>query len=244
MLPISLAAVVVLVLVGLAAVLLLLRTRKLRRTGPRRGPGWKPKVQHEELPTPAPSQDPAIAWFPPSPDEFRTQRPPLSDYPLDATARGQLDGYALGRAKQILEAPSLLQHAAADAETWPGVEATVREALALAESRGVLFKASGKQGLMQALALCAAQGTLLAEWRQLEDGKTSWQGEGAVIRASDLFTLNRLADAMRPKLLPDLFAGIERRARDFEVAVLVPHCIAQAFYRRLHGDPPHAFQAA
>jgi hypothetical protein len=97
---------------------------------------------------------------------------------------------------------------------------------------------------MQALALCAAQGTLLAEWRQLEDGKTAWQGEGAVIRASDLFTLNRLADAMRPKLLPDLFAGLERRARDFEVAVLVPHCIAQAFYRRLHGEPPRAFQAA
>lgn len=244
MLPLTLLLAMVLVLVGLAAVLLLVRMRRLHRATRRKGTGWRPKVQHEELPTPAPSQDPAIAWIPSAPDDYRAPGPPLSDYPLDATARGQLDGYALGRAKRILEAPNLLQHAAADAETWPGVEATVREALALAEGRGVVLKAEGKSGLMQALALCATQGTLLAEWRQLEDGKTAWQAHAAVIRASDIFTLHRLAEAMRPKLLPDLFGGVERRSASFDVAVLVPHCIAQAFYRRLQGEPPRAFAAA
>ena len=244
MAPITMLLALVLVLVGCAAVLLLVRTRRLRRDTRRRVLGWRPKVQHEELPTPAPSQDPAIAWMPPAADEYRSPRPPLSDYPLDPKARGQLDGFALGRAKRILEAPDLLQHAAADAETWPGVEATVREALALAESRGVVFRASGKQRLIQALALCATQGTLLAEWRQLEDGKTAWQAEAAVIRASDIFTLHRLAEAMRPKLLSDLFAGIDRRSAEFDLAVLLPHCTAQAFYRRLHGEPPRAFAAA
>jgi len=98
----------------------------------------------------------------------------------------------------------------------------------------------GRPRLTQALALCAAQGVLLAEWRQLEDGPTVWDGPAARVRASDAYAIHRVAEVMRRRLLPDLFAGIDGRPPDFDVSLLVPYTIAQAFYLRLRGAPPKA----
>jgi len=101
----------------------------------------------------------------------------------------------------------------------------------------------GSTRLSQALAWCAAQGVLLAEWRQLEDGRTVWNDSVARVRASDAFTIQRIAEVMQRRVLPDLFAGIAKRPADLEISVLVPYAIATAFYLRLHGDPPKAFAA-
>jgi hypothetical protein len=154
-----------------------------------------------------------------------------------------LDGFALGRAKRILEAPDLLNHAAADPESWPKVETAVNASLNLLASRGAELAPEGSNRLKQALALCAAQGVLLAEWRQLEDGRTSWNGAAARIRASDAFSIERISEVMKRQLLPDLFAGISKRPANLELALLVPFTLATAFYLRLTGEPPKAFAA-
>src|SRR5947199_6929435 len=106
----------------------------IRKKGPR-GPIWKPKVHHQELP--APADDPVIAFGEPVVELFASRTPPLSHLPLSATVRSQLDGFALGRTRRIVEAPDLLAHAAADAESWPFVETTVQKTLALAHARGI-----------------------------------------------------------------------------------------------------------
>ena len=199
---------------------------------------WVPTVQHRELPPP--QEDPVVGWARPQADAWRPGQPPLADQPLNPGLRTQLDGYALGRAKRVLEAPHLLEHAAADVESWPSVEQAVNETLALAESKGTLF--ADRALLTRALALCAAQGVLIAEWRQLEDGRTAWDGEVAQVRASDAFTIQRVGEAMLRRLLPDLFAGIQRRPPDLEPGLLVSYCTAVAFYLRLHGSPPSAFR--
>jgi len=213
----------------------------VRKKGPR-GTGWRPTVQHEELPTPA--DDPVIAFAEPTVELFVSRTPPLAHLQLKAGLRSQLDSLALGRTKRIIEAPDLLPHAAADAESWPHVEAAVRKSLELARARGVELLPDGQNRLNQALALSATQGVLLAEWRQLEDGKTIWDGASARVRASDAFTIQRISEAMERQLLPDLFAGIARRPQDFEVRLLLPYALATAFYLRLSGNPPHAFAAA
>jgi hypothetical protein len=202
---------------------------------------WRPSVQHTELPPP--SEDPVIAWAEPQIEQFAAQAPPLGHLSLSAGLRGQLDGYALGRAKRILEAPDLLNHAAADAESWPRVESAVNKSLALLSGRQVELLPGGVNRLTQALALCAAQGVLLAEWRQLEDGKTAWNGTTAQVRASDAFTIQRIAEPMRRRILPDLFAGIARRPADLDMTLLVPYTLSTAFYLRLQGDPPTAYAA-
>jgi hypothetical protein len=148
---------------------------KLRvRARGRREPVWQPKVQHKELPPP--SDDPVIAFGEPVVELFAARTPPLSHLPLSATVRSELDGFALGRTRRIIEAPDLLAHAAADAESWPFVETAVQKTLALARSRGVQLDPAGQPRLTQALALSAVQGVLLAEWRQLDDGQTVWDG--------------------------------------------------------------------
>ena len=207
-----------------------------------RATGWRPTVQHQELPTP--TDDPVIAFAEPVVELFTSRTPPLAHLQLKAGLRSQLDGLALGRTKRIIEAPDLLPHAAADAESWPHVEAAVRKSLDLARARGVELLPEGQNGLNQALALSATQGVLLAEWRQLEDGKTIWDGASARVRASAAFTIQRISEAMERRLLPDLFAGIARRPADFEVRLLLPYALATAFYLRLSGNPPHAFAAA
>lgn len=206
-----------------------------------RGPRWRPTVQHKELPPPA--EDPVVAFAPPQPEDFSGSTPPLPHLQLSATTRSQLDGFALGRAKRILEAPDLLPHAAADAESWPVVEAAVQQTLELARTRGVQFNPQGQTPLQRALALSAAQGVLLAEWRQLEDGKTMWDGANARIRGSDAFTIQRITESMERRQLPDLFAGIAHRPSGFEVRLLLPYALATAFYLRLQGNPPTAFAA-
>jgi hypothetical protein len=203
--------------------------------------GWRPSVQHAELP--APTEDPVIEFGQPTYQQFAAQRPPLASLPLNAGLRGQLDGYALGRAKRILEAPDLLNHAAADPESWPKIEAAVNASLNLLASQGTELLPDGANRLKQALALCAAQGVLLAEWRQLEDGKTSFVGASAQVRASDAFSIERIAETMKRQLLPDLFAGISKRPANLELALLVPFTLATAFYLRLSGEPPKAFAA-
>jgi hypothetical protein len=208
---------------------------------PRRGPIWRPAVQHKELPPPA--DDPVIGYPEPSLEQFASRMPPLSHLKLDGGLRTQLDGFALGRAKRIIEAPDLLPHAAADAESWPVVEAAVQKTLALARARGVQFNPQGQSRVQKALALSAAQGVLLAEWRQLDDGKTMWEGGSAAVRASDAFTIQRITEAMERRQLPDLFAGIAKRAGDFEVRLLLPYALSTAFYLRLRGNPPSAFAA-
>jgi hypothetical protein len=206
--------------------------KRSRRTGA----GWQPTVHHEELP--APADDPAIGYPEPTVEQFATRIPPLADLKLDGALRTQLDGFALGRSKRIMEAPDLLPHAAADPESWPVVELAVQKTLGLARSRGVEFLADGQVRLQQALALSAAQGVLLAEWRQLDDGATMWQGTAARIRASDAFAIQRITEAMERRLLPDLFAGIARRPPDLEVRLLLPYALSTAFYLRLRGNPP------
>jgi hypothetical protein len=210
---------------------------KIRSRGPR-GPVWRPAVQHQELPTP--TEDPVIAFGEPAVELFASRTPPLSHLQLPAGLRSQLDGLALGRAKRIVEAPDLLPHAAADAESWPVVESAVRKALELATARGVELLPEGLTRLQQALALSAAQGVLLAEWRQLEDGRTAWEGASAHIRASDAFAMQRIAESMERRQLPELFAGIARHAPNFEVRLLLPFTLATAFYLRLAGNPPMA----
>jgi hypothetical protein len=212
----------------------------IRKKGPR-GPIWKPKVHHQELP--APADDPVIGFPEPVVEMFASRTPPLAHLGLSATVRSQLDGFALGRTRRIIEAPDLLTHAAADAETWPVIEAVVQKTMALMRSRGVEVRPEGQPRLTQALALSAVQGVLLAEWRQLEDGGTVWDGAAARIRASDAFSIEHITHAMERRQLPELFAGIARRPPDFEVRLLLPYALATAFYLRLRGKAPEAFAA-
>ncbi|HLB77991.1 MAG TPA: hypothetical protein VJO72_13240, partial [Candidatus Dormibacteraeota bacterium] len=222
------------------AVAVLVGKRPVRRaTG--WGHGWKPAVQHQELPPPP--QDPVVAFGDPQVETFAGHAPPLAELPLPPALRGQIDGFALGRAKRIVEAPDLLTHAAADSESWPQVEEAVARALAVAEAHHVEVGGDGKPRLVQALALCATQGVLLAEWRQLEDGATAWDGSAARVRASDVYAILRIAEAMQRHMLPDLFAGVLRRGAEFELSLLVPYAIAQGFYLRLHGNPPRVAAA-
>jgi hypothetical protein len=214
---------------------------KLGKRPRRHEPDWQPTIQHQELP--APAEDPVITFAEPAIELFASRTPPLAHLQLSASARSQLDGFALGRTKRIIEAPDLLAHAAADAETWPHVEAAVQKTLALARSRGVEFDPKGQPRLNQALALSATQGVLLAEWRQMDDGQTVWDGTSARIRASDAFTIQRLGEAMERRQLPELFAGVSRRPPNFEVRLLLPYALATAFYLRLRGTPPNAFAA-
>lgn len=215
-------------------------TVRMRQRG-QREPIWQPTVQHRELPVPV--EDPVIAFGEPVLELFASRTPPLAHLQLSAGLRSQLDGLALGRTKRIIDAPDLLPHAAADAESWPNVEAAVQRTLELARARGLEFQPDRQDRLNQALALIAAQGVLLAEWRQLEDGKTQWDDTGAHIRASDTFTIQRIAEAMERRLLPDLFGGLARIPGDFEVRLLLPYALATAFYLRLQGNPPKAFAA-
>lgn len=237
-----LATILVLALGVVAAVVLPRRAGKKTSAQPvLPGRGWRPSVQHAELP--APAEDPAIEFGQPTIDQFAAKMPPLFQFGLSARARSELDGFALGRAKRVLEAPDLLNHSAADAETWPKIEAAVSASLNLLASRGGELAPDGSNRLKQALALCAAQGVLLAEWRQLEDGKTAWNGSNATIRASDAFSIERISESMKRQLLPDLFAGISRRPANLELALLVPFTLSTAFYLRLSGEPPKAFAA-
>jgi hypothetical protein len=212
----------------------------LRKKGPK-GPVWRPKNHHKELP--APADDPVIGFAEPVVELFAARTPPLAHLGLSATVRSQLDGFALGRTRRIIEAPDLLTHAAADAETWPVIEAAVQKTLALARSRGVEVRPEGQPRLTQALALSAVQGVLLAEWRQLDDGATVWDGATARIRASDAFSIQHITEAMERRQLPELFAGIARRPPNFEVRLLLPYTLATAFYLRLRGKAPEAFAA-
>jgi hypothetical protein len=205
------------------------------------GPKWRPKVHHQELP--APADDPVIGFGEPVVELFASRTPPLAHLGLSASVRSQLDGFALGRTRRIIEAPDLLAHAAADAETWPVVETAVQKTMALARSRGLEVRPEGQPRLMQALALSAVHGVLLAEWRQLEDGATIWDGATARIRASDAFCIQHITDAMERSQLPELFAGIARRPPDLEARLLLPYALATAFYVRLRGKAPEAFAA-
>ncbi len=212
-----------------------LRTRRGRQ------PVWQPKNHHKELP--APADDPVITFAEPVVELFASRTPPLAHLQLSSTVRSELDGFALGRTRRIIEAPDLLAHAAADAESWPFVETTVQKTLALARSRGVQLDPGGQPRLTQALALSAVHGVLLAEWRQLEDGQTVWDGGSARIRASDAFTIQHITEATERRQLPELFAGIARRPPDFEVRLLLPYALATAFYLRLRGPAPNASAA-
>jgi len=236
-----LPTILVLALGLTAAVIVPRRARRRSPAGAHVATGWRPAVQHTELP--APSEDPLIVWAQPQIEQFTGQAVPLGQGNLKPGLRGQLDGYALGRAKRILEAPDLLSHAAADPESWPNVESAVNASLALLSARGTELLPDGVHRLNKALALCAAEGVLLAEWRQLEDGRTAWNGNAAQIRASDVFTIQRVAESMQRRLLADLFAGIAKRPADLEIPLLVPFTISTAFYLRLHGEPPKAFAA-
>src|ERR1700730_12099259 len=173
----------------------------IRRRAPK-GPVWRPKNHHRELPPPA--DDPVIGFAEPVVELFAARTPPLAHLGLSSTLRSQLDGFALGRTRRIIEAPDLLTHAAADAETWPVIEAAVQKSLALVRSRGVEVRPEGQPRLTQALALSAVQGVLLAEWRQLDDGATVWDGATARIRASDAFSIQHITDAMERRQPPDL----------------------------------------
>lgn len=239
-------ATILVMAIGVTAAVLVGRHRaglfKLRgRARGRRGPVWKPQNHHQELP--APADDPVIGFGEPVVELFASRTPPLSHLPLSATVRSELDGFALGRTRRIVEAPDLLTHAAADAESWPFVEAAVQKTLALARSRGIQLEPAGQPRLTQALALSAVQGVLLAEWRQLEDGQTIWDGASARIRASDAFAIQHITEAMERRQLPELFAGIARRPPDFEARLLLPYALATAFYLRLRGPAPNASAA-
>ena len=236
-----LATILILALGVVAAVVLPRRARATSGRANAAARAWRPSVQHAELP--APTEDPVVEYAAPTIDQFAAQLPPLSGLALSATLRSQLDGFALGRAKRILDAPDLLNHAAADQESWPKIEAAVGASLDLLTRQGVELVPEGADRLKQALALCAAQGILLAEWRQLEDGKTTWNGPVACVRASDAFSIDRISEPMKRRLLPDLFAGISKRPANLELALLVPYTLATAFYLRLSGEPPRAFAA-
>src|SRR5712691_5093492 len=212
----------------------------IRKKGAK-GPVWRPRNHHRELP--APADDPVITFAEPVVELFASRTPPLAHLQLSSTVRSELDGFALGRTRRIIEAPDLLAHAAADAESWPFVETTVQKTLALARSRGVQLDPGGQPRLTQALALSAVHGVLLAEWRQLEDGQTVWDGGSARIRASDAFTIQHITEATERRQLPELFAGIARRPPDFEVRLLLPYALATAFYLRLRGRAPNASAA-
>lgn len=236
-----LPTILVLALGVVAAVVIPRRAARTSSRAVTAGRGWTPSVQHAELP--APAEDPVVGFGQPTIDQFAARLPPLAQLGLSAGARSQLDGFALGRAKRVLEAPDLLNHAAADPESWPKIETAVNAALNLLSSRGAELAPEGANRLKQALALCAAQGVLLAEWRQLEDGKTAWNGAAATARASDVFSIERIAESMKRRLLPDLFAGISKRPANLELALLVPFTLSTAFYLRLSGEPPKAFAA-
>src|ERR1700694_91438 len=212
----------------------------IRKKGPK-GPVGRPKNHHKELP--APADDPVIGFAEPVVELFAARTPPLAHLGLSSMLRSQLDGFALGRTRRIIEAPDLLTHAAADAETWPVIEAAVQKSLALARSRGVEVRPEGQPRLTQALALSAVQGVLLAEWRQLDDGATVCGGGAPRVRGRDAFSIQHITEAMERRQLPELFAGIARRPPDFEVRLLLPYTLATAFYIRLHGKPPEAFAA-
>jgi len=229
----------VILALGVAAAVVVARRPTPRVSG--WGAGWRPAVDHKELPPPP--QDPVVLYGEPQIETFIARRPPLSDLPLPAALRSQIDGFALGRAKRIMQAPDLLNHAAADTESWPQVEQTVSRALALAQAQHVEVGGEGKPRMVQALALCATQGVLLAEWRQVEDGPTVWEGPAARVRASDAYSITRIAEGMQRRLLPDLFAGVLRRGGTFELAHLVPYTVALGFYLRLHGAPPRVAAA-
>jgi hypothetical protein len=230
----------VLLALGVAAAVLVAK-RPARRRATGWGAGWRPAVQHRELPPPP--HDPEMLYGEPQVETFASHGPPLAELQLPPALRGQLDGFALGRAKRIIEAPDLLSHAAADTESWPQVEQAVARALAIAEAHHVEVGGDGKPRLVQALALCATQGVLLAEWRQLEDGPTVWDGSAARVRLSDAYAIIRIAEAMQRRLLPDLFAGVLRRGAEFDLSLLVPYATAQGFYLRLHGTPPRVAAA-
>jgi hypothetical protein len=237
------AATIVVMFLGVTAAVLVGRHEAGLFTIKRvpRGPKWRPKVHHQEIPTP--TEDPVIAFPEPIVELFASRTPPLEHLQLSSSVRSQLDGFALGRTRRIIEAPDLLAHAAADAETWPHVEAAVQKTLALARSRGVELRPDGQARLNQTLALSAVQGVLLAEWRQMEDGGTVWEGSTARIRASDAFTIQHITEAMERRQLPELFAGIGRRPPNFEVRLLLPYALATAFYSRLRGTPPNVVAA-
>lgn len=235
---------IIVMVVGVTAAVLAGRHQAGRfKLGRRRpdGASWRPAVQHQELP--APTDDPLIGYPEPTVEQFGSRTPPLAHLKLQEALRTELDGFALGRAKRIVEAPDLLPHAAADPESWPVVEAAVQKTLNLARARGVQLNPKGEAGLQKALALMAAQGVLLAEWRQLDDGKTLWEGASAGIRASDAFAIQRITESMERRLLPELFGGITKRSSEFDVRLLLPYALSTAFYLRLHGDPPNAFAA-
>src|SRR3989442_1710941 len=146
---------------GVAAAVLVVKRPPQRRTG--WGAGWKPAIQHQELPPPP--QDPEMLYGEPLVETFASHAPPLAELQLPPALRGQLDGFALGRAKRIVEAPHLLTHAAADSESWPQVEEAVARALAVAEAHHAEVGGDGKPPLFQALALWATQSLLPEEWR-------------------------------------------------------------------------------
>jgi len=232
---------IVVMALGVTAAVLVGRHQAGLFTIRKKGPRGRPKVHHQELP--APADDPVITFAEPAVELFASRTPPLAHLQLSPTVRSQLDGFALGRTRRIIEAPDLLAHAAADAESWPHVEAAVQKSLALARSRGVELRPEGQARLNQALALSAVQGVLLAEWRQMEDGSTVWDGTSAHIRASDAFTIQHITEAMERRQLPELFAGVARRPPNFEIRLLLPFALATAFYSRLRGTPPKAFAA-
>src|SRR6202521_1337681 len=135
---------ILVVAVGVAAAVLIGRHQagkfKIGKKGPK-GRGWRPKNHHVELP--APADDPVIGFGEPLVALSASRTPSLAHLGLSLTVRSKLDGFALGRTRRIIEAPDLLTHAAADAETWPVIEAAVQKTLALARARGVGGPAGG-----------------------------------------------------------------------------------------------------
>jgi hypothetical protein len=225
---------------GVGAVFMLGR-RQAQRAGGGWGTGWRPTVEHRELPPPP--DDPVVSYPEPQIEMFVAGTPPLAELGLPMALRGQIDGFALGRAKRIIEAPNIMAHAAADGESWPQIENAVSRALQLAAAQHVEIGGEGRSRMIQALALCATQGVLLAEWRQMEDGITIWDGPAARVRASDTYAIYRISETFKRRLLPDLFAGVVRRGSPFELSLLVPYTIALGFYLRLHGTPPRVAAA-
>jgi hypothetical protein len=234
MLPVTVALLAS--LTAALLVLIVLTTRRRRKPPARSSAKWQPSVEHREIPRP--KEDPVVSWTMPPVEAFLPGNLPLQHFPMNPALRGQLDSFALGRVKRILDAPSIAEHAAADADSWTLVSQVINEAMQLAAGRGVVFRQEGKDRLNKALITTAAQGILLAEWRQAEEGPTAFNGPAAQVRASDVFGVYRLAEAMQRKLLPDLFAGVERRSPNFELNLLVPFCIALGFTLRLRLAPP------